>query len=117
MAKYLLSIYQPDSDEPPPAEFLEPIARKVEAFHEEAQASGKWVFGGGLHLIGASTVVHAKPDGKVHITDGPYLEGKEHVGGFVVMECEDLDEALEWGRKQSEATTLPTEVRDRKSVV
>ncbi|AXY52185.1 YciI family protein [Rhodococcus ruber] len=109
MPQYLLSIYQPDGD-PPPAEILEPIMREVEAVDAEMRAAGAWVFAGGLHPPSTATVVRLDGDG-ILTTDGPYLEGKEHIGGFTVVEAPDLDAALEWGRKLARAITLPIEVR------
>ena len=109
MQLYLLSVYQPDGN-PPPPEILEPIMRKVHALRDEIQAAGAWVFSGGLHAPSTATVVRVK-DGDIVTTDGPYLEGKEHIGGFTVIKAPDLDAALEWGRKTATATTLPIEVR------
>jgi hypothetical protein len=109
MTQYLLSIYQPDGDVPPP-EVLDPIMRDVEAVNAELRAAGAWVFAGGLHAPGTATVVRCKGD-EVLMTDGPYIEGKEHIGGFTVVEAPDLDAALEWGRKLARAITLPIEVR------
>lgn len=109
MAQYLLSIYQPDGDAPAP-EFLDPIMREVEALQAELRAAGSWVFSGGLHPSSAATVVRVGDQGAV-LTDGPYIEGKEHLGGFDIIEAPDLDAALEWGRKLAKATTLPVEVR------
>ncbi|MGY5136213.1 YciI family protein [Streptomyces nigrescens] len=109
MTHYLLSIYQPDGP-PPPPEFLEPIMRDVEALNDELRAAGAWVFAGGLHPPGTATVVRQK-DNEMLTTDGPYIEGKEHIGGFTVIRAPDLDAALEWGRKLARATTLPIEVR------
>jgi hypothetical protein len=109
MKQYLLSIYQPDGD-PPPPEILEPIMRDLEAVNAELRAAGAWVFAGGLNAPGTATVVRLKDD-EVLTTDGPYLEGKEHIGGFTVIRAPDLDAALEWGRKLAQAITLPIEVR------
>jgi hypothetical protein len=109
MKQYLLSIYQPDGD-PPPPEVLDSIMREVEAVNAELRAADAWVFTGGLHPPSAATVVRVK-DNDVLMTDGPYTEGKEHVGGFTVIQAPDLDAALEWGRKFARATTLPIEVR------
>ncbi len=109
MQQYLLSIYQPDG-EPPSAEVLDPIMRDVEAVNAELRAAGAWVFAGGLHPPSTATVVQAK-DNEVLTTDGPYIEGKEHIGGFTVIQAPDLDAALEWGRKLARAITLPIEVR------
>jgi len=109
MKQYLLSVYQPDGDPPPPDE-LAAIMRDVAALEAEMQAAGVWVFSGGLHAPSTATVVRVR-DGEVLTTDGPFAEGKEHVGGFTVVRAPDLDAALEWGRKAARATTLPIEVR------
>jgi hypothetical protein len=109
MKQYLLSIYQPDGD-PPAPEVLEEIARDVQAVQEEMRAAGAWVFSGGLHAASTATVLNPRVDG-MPMTDGPYVEGKEHIGGLVIMTAENLDEALAWGGKVARATTLPVEVR------
>lgn len=109
MARYLLSIIQPDGA-PPPPEVMGPIMERVAAFSAELRASGAWVFNQALHFADSSTVVRVR-DGDVLLTDGPYVEAKEHVGGIVIVEVPDLDAALEWARKAGEATGLPIEVR------
>jgi hypothetical protein len=110
MPHYLLSIYQPDGPEPTP-EFLAPIMRDVNALTEDMKAAGVWVFAGGLHPPTTATVLQAK-DGNVLITDGPFVEGKEHLGGFTVIQAADLDEALKWARRLAQAIPmLPIEVR------
>ena len=109
MKQYLLSIYQPDGD-PPPPDVLEPIMRDIEAVDAEMRSAGAWVFTGGLHPPDTATVLRAD-GGDVLVTDGPYPEGKEHIGGFIVIQAPDLDSAPEWGGKLSRATTLPIEVR------
>jgi hypothetical protein len=110
MKHYLLSVYQPDGPIPAP-EILEPITRNVRALDEELRAAGAWVFSGGLHPPSTATVLRAQPDGETLITDGPYTEGKEHIGGCLIIAAPDLDAALAWGRKAARATTLPIEVR------
>ena len=107
--QYLLTVYQPDG-EPPAPEVLEPIIAAVDELDREMRAAGVWVFSGGLHPASTSTVVRVR-DGDVLMTDGPYVEGKEHVGGFSIITAPDLDAALEWGRRLAAATTLPIEVR------
>jgi hypothetical protein len=107
--QYLLSIYQPDGDAPPP-EILEPIMRDLEAVNAEIRAAGAWVFSGGLYPPSTATVGRLK-DSELLTTDGPYIEGKEHIGGFTVIQAPDLDAALEWGGKLARAITLPIEVR------
>lgn len=109
MKQYLLSVYQPDGEPPPPA-VLDPIMRAVDALNQEMKAAGAWVFTARLHLASTATVVRLKED-EVLTTDGPYPEGKEHLGGFTIVRAPDLDAALEWGRKVARATTLPIEVR------
>ena len=109
MKQYLLSIYQPDGPAPPP-EVLEKVMRDVDALIKEVKAAGAWVFNGGLHPSSTATVVRLQ-NGDVLTTDGPFAEGKEHVGGFLIIKAPDLDSALEWGRKATRATTLPIEVR------
>ncbi len=115
MAQYLLSVWH-DEDyadldkEMDPAD-MERLHRQVSAFNEEAEASGTWVFGGGL-LPGISATV-VKPTGSddVSVTDGPYAESKEIMGGFWVLELPDLDAALETARKAALACEGPVEVR------
>src|SRR5688500_7984225 len=115
MKQYLLSIYQPDGEAPPPAA-LEAVMRDMNALIREAKAAGVWVFNGGLHPPGTATVVRTQR-GDVLITDGPYVESKEHIGGFMVIAAPDLDAALDWARRMARVLTLeghdglPIEVR------
>ena len=109
MKQYLLSIYQPDGD-PLPPEVLGPIMRDIGAVDRELRAAGAWVFTGGLHAPDTATVLRASDD-DVLVTDGPFAEGKEHVGGFWIIRAADLDEALAWARRATVACTLPVEVR------
>jgi hypothetical protein len=109
MKQYLLSVYQPDG-EPPASVKLEEIMRDVAALRDEMEAAGAWVFSNGLFPPSTATVVR-RQDGDFLITDGPYVEGKEHLGGITIVRAPDLDAALEWGRKTATATTLPIEVR------
>ena len=110
MKHYLLSIQQPDGG-PASPELLGPIMRNVEVFNEELRAAGAWVFAGGLHDPSLATVARPK-DGEVFTTDGPYVEGKEHVGGLTILAAPDLEAAIEWGRKLALAVTIPVEVRE-----
>ena len=110
MAHYLLTVVQPGDGSPPPPDVLDRIMADVDAVHREMVAAGTWVFGGGLHPPATATVLRPA-DGEVLVTDGPFAEGKEHVGGFSVIDAPDLDSALEWGRRLALATTLPIEVR------
>ena len=89
---------------------LDEITRKLDALNAELEEAGAWVFAGGLHPPSTATVVRAH-DGDVLTTDGPFTEGKEHLGGFSIITAPDLDAALAWARKLTLATTLPVEVR------
>jgi hypothetical protein len=109
MKQYMLGIYQPDGPAPAP-EVLEPIMADMGRLDQEMRTAGAWVFTGGLHAPGTATVVRAQ-DGDVLVTDGPFAEGKEHIGGFWIIRAADLDEALAWARKATLACTLPIEVR------
>jgi hypothetical protein len=103
-------MYQPDGPAPEP-EILDPIMRDINAVEQQMKDAGVWVFSGGLHEPSTATVVRAQGD-DVLITDGPYVEGKEHLGGFTIIEAPDLDVALEWGSKLARAIRLlPIEVR------
>jgi hypothetical protein len=109
MKQYLISVYQPEGELPPP-EFLARVMADIDALRAELQDAGAWVFSGGLHAPSTATVLRPR-DGDVLVTDGPFAEGKEYLGGFTIIKAPDLDAALEWGRRYALATTLPTEVR------
>ncbi len=115
MATYLLNIEQPDGP-PPPQEFLDEIRQRLARVNEGIKAAGGWVFSAGLAPAESSTVVHVR-DGETFLTDGPYVEAKEHVGGFWLVEAPDLDQALVWAEQASAACTLPIEVRPVSFVV
>jgi hypothetical protein len=109
MKQYLLSIYQPDGV-PPPSVDLNRIMRDVGALIDEMKTSGAWVFNGGLAPPSSATVVRYR-DSELTMTDGPFVEGKEHIGGFLVVRADDLDKAIDWGGRLGRATGLPIEVR------
>ena len=109
MSQYLLSVYQPDGPIPEP-EALAAIGADLDALNTEMRAAGAWVFSNGLLPPASATVL--KPTGsEVLVTDGPFAEGKEHIGGFLIIKAPDLDAALAWGRKTARAIPLPIEVR------
>ncbi|MCO8270128.1 YciI family protein [Actinoplanes sp. TRM 88003] len=110
MKQYLLSIYQPDGD-PPPPEVLEPIMVELGKLNDEMKAAGAWVFAVGLNPPSTATVVRDN-NGDAVLTDGPFTEGKEHLGGFTIIRATDLDEALSWGgRVATVLAPLAIEVR------
>ena len=111
MKLYLISIYQPGDGTPPPPEILEPVMREMGAIRQELEAAGQWVFAGGLHAPSTATVLKVTGD-DVLVTDGPFVEGKEHLGGFTIIKAPDLDAALAWGRRYARAApALSIEVR------
>jgi hypothetical protein len=109
MKQYLISIYQPDGP-PPPPEILDKVMADIEAIRAELRDAGSWVFSGGLHAPSTATVLRPK-DGDVLVTDGPFAEGKEHLGGFTIVRAPDLDAALAWGCRYALVIGLPIEVR------
>ena len=109
MKYYLLSVMQPVG-EPPAPDVLAEIGQNLDALNQDLREAGAWVFAGGLHGPESSTVLRPR-DGEVLVTDGPYAEGKEMLGGISLIQAPDLDAALEWGRRLALATTLPIEVR------
>jgi hypothetical protein len=112
MPQYLLSVWHDDSYE---LDFSTPEAQRVgaqvDAFNTELQGAGAWVFAAGLHPAASATVVRTAGGGGVSMTDGPYAESKEQMGGFWVVDAADLDAALDWARKGAAACEAPVEVR------
>jgi hypothetical protein len=109
MKQYLLSIYQPTGGTATP-EVLERVMADLEVLNRDLKEAGAWVFAGGLHDPATATVLRAQGGGVV-ATDGPFAEGKEHLGGITIIAARDLDEALRWAERLAAATTLPVEVR------
>jgi hypothetical protein len=109
MPQYLVAIHHPDGYDG--SLESDAMARDIDVLNEEMAAAGAVVFVGGLTPVREAKSLRAQPDGKVLATDGPYLETKEHIGGFWVLEVADLGEALEWGRKAVVACRAPVEVR------
>ena len=109
MPRYLLSFYQPQGPIPPRA-VLDPIMRELDAINRDMKAAGAWVFAGGLFPPSTSTVVEAN-DEELLMTDGPFVEGKEYLGGITIVDAPNLDAALGWAGRIARATRLPIEVR------
>ena len=111
MPQYLLSVWHDDTFEPG---FSTPGAQRrvaqVDAFNSELQRAGAWVFAAGLHPASSAMVVRSS-GGEVSMTDGPYAETKEQMGGFWIIEAADLDTALQWAGKAAAACEGPVEVR------
>jgi hypothetical protein len=109
MPQYLVAIYRPDDYDP--SVETEAMTSEIHALNREMVAAGVRIFVAGLSPASCARSLRTQPDGKVLITDGPYLETKEHIGGFWVLEAADLDEALAWARKGAVACRAPVEVR------
>jgi hypothetical protein len=109
MPQYLVAIHHPDGyDGSLEGEAME---RDIDVLNEEMIAAGARLFAGGLSATSSAKSLRAQPNGKVLITDGPYLETKEHIGGFWILEAANMEEALEWARKAVVACRAPVEVR------
>ena len=110
MSQYLIAVYDQPETRSRPQEEMSEIYAAVDAVNQKAISTGIFVFGGGLHDQSATTTVDAR-SGKPEVTDGPYLETKEYLGGFWVIDVPDLDAALEFAREASVACQQPLEVR------
>ena len=110
MKQYMLSVAMIDGAPQPPPEEIQRAYQQVDELNAELMSTGVWVFGGGLLPASSATVVRADGDDVV-VTDGPFTESKEHIGGFWVVQAEDLDAALSWAAKATRACGAPVEVR------
>ena len=110
MKQYLLSVCYPAGATQPPPAALNKIMSDVTSLQKEMQTAGVWVFSGGLHASDSATVLRHQ-NGDIVLTDGPFVESKEQIGGITIVRVPDLDVALSWARKLGSATTTPIEVR------
>ena len=110
MAHYLLSVLTPTEGEPPADTEMQEIMGRVAQLQQDMQDAGVWVFSGGLEAPDTATVLRRSGD-DVLVTDGPFVELKEYVGGLTIIDAPDLDAALQWGRRSTDAVGLPIEVR------
>jgi hypothetical protein len=110
MKEYLLSVCYPAGGAQPPPAVLNKIMGDVMTLRREMQSAGVWVFSGGLHAPNSATVLRHQ-NGDIVLTDGPFIESKEQIGGITIVRVPDLDAALVWARKLASATTTPIEVR------
>jgi hypothetical protein len=109
MPQYLVAIQHPENYDG--SLEGEAMIRDIGALNEAMDAAGARFFAGGLESASHAKSLRKQPDGNVSVTDGPYLEAKEYIGGFWILECADMDEALAWGRKAVVACRAPVEVR------
>ena len=112
MPQYLLSVHSVDGEarDPMTDEEIQRSWKQIQVLNEELKSAGAWVFSGRLHEPDTATVVRMS-DGEVVTTDGPFVEAREHLGGFYIIEAEDLDAALVWASKATAAVGKPIEVR------
>lgn len=109
MPQYLVAIQHPENYDP--SLEGEDMIRDIGALNREMDAAGARFFAGGLESANRAKSLRRQPDGDIAVTDGPYLEAKEHIGGFWILECAGIDEALAWARKAVIACRVPVEVR------
>lgn len=110
MTQYLMSVYYVEGEEAPSDDVVQEMYADVDQLNKKMQDAGAWVFGGGLHTPDTATVVKSQ-DGEVLTTDGPFPEAKEQIGGFWILEAENLDAALDWAAQATVACRGPVEVR------
>lgn len=110
MAQYMVAIHHPDNYNPAIDEDAK-MEKDIDDLNTEMKAAGVIVFVGGLHSAKEAKSLSKSADGKIAMTNGPYLKTTEHVGGFWVLEAQNIEEALEWGRKAVIACRAPVEVR------
>ncbi|MCA2218923.1 YciI family protein [Jidongwangia harbinensis] len=110
MKQYMLSVHSVEGAPTPTDEEMQTAFAQVDKINNELRTAGAWVFGGGLLPPDSATVVRVD-SGSTTVTDGPFAETKEQLGGFWVIRCEDLDQALAWAGKCAQACMNPVEVR------
>ncbi len=111
MKQYLMAVHMVEGMAPPEPDVMQEMYAAVERFNQELRDAGAWVFAGGLQLPDGAAVVRAE-GGEVLITDGPFAEAKEQLGGFWIITAVDRDAALAWATKASAACAGPVEVRE-----
>jgi hypothetical protein len=111
MGQYLLSVHRVEGEvaDPMTDEEMQQSWKQIQILNEELKSAGAWVFSGRLHDPDTATVVRMS-EGEVVTTDGPFVESKEHLGGFYIIQAEDLDAALVWASKATAAVGKPIEV-------
>ena len=112
MARYMLSVHSVEDDGRAPltAEEMERNWRQLQIVEADMKSTGAWVFSGRLHEPGTATVVRVAND-VILTTDGPFAEAREHLGGFYMIDADDLDAALRWAAKVTRCIGVPIEVR------
>ena len=109
MPQYMVAIHHPDNYDPSAED--KDMTRDIDILNDEMVAAGARFFAGGLQSAPYAKSLRKQPDGEVVVTDGPYLETREHIGGFWILDAANMDEAVAWGRKAVVACRAPVEVR------
>ena len=107
---YLITLYSPDGP-PPPEVDLAAVMAEIEKINADIRAAGGWVFAGGLGDLDTATTIRTSGSDEPLLTDGPFLEAKEHLGGLSIVRAPDYDVALGWAQRTAQATGLPVEIR------
>jgi hypothetical protein len=112
MPQYLLSVHSVEGEvgDPKTDEDMQRSWKQIQVLNEELKSAGAWVFSGRLHEPDTATVVRLS-GGELVASDGPFAESKEHLGGFYIIQAEDLDRALGWASRVTDAIKVPIEVR------
>jgi hypothetical protein len=110
MPQYLIAGYQPDNFDP--STITEEVIEEIHALNREMIAAGVRRFACGIAPARNAKSLRPQPDGTVLITDGPFTETKEHMGGFWILEAANMDEALAWARKGMVTCRFAGEVRE-----
>lgn len=111
MPQYLLSVHHREGEPTLTEQEQTKLIAQVDRFNEEVQDAQRWVFAGGLCAPDTATIVHPSDAAELLLTDGPFIEAKEYLGGFWIIEVEDLDQALSWAQRAARACQSPVEVR------
>ena len=112
MPQFLVAIQHPNEYQLPAGAEGEAMTREIGALNREMMAAGVRDFAGGLQSAGRARTVRKQASGEIVVSDGPFLEAKEHVGGIWLLKCADMDEAVAWARKAAVACRVPVEVRE-----
>jgi hypothetical protein len=110
MPQFLVAIQHPETYVPPADAGA--MMREISALNDEMVAAGVRDFAGGLQSVVKAKSVKTQAGGDLLVSDGPYLEAKEYIGGLWLLTCADMDEAVEWARKAAVACRVPVEVRE-----
>jgi hypothetical protein len=110
MPQYLVANYLPDDFDP--STVTEAMIEEIQSVNRELIAAGVRKFACGISPAGSAKTVRKQADGTVRVTDGPYMETKEHMGGFWILEAANMDEALAWARKGAIMCDAAGEVRE-----